>query len=445
MQPQYTFTLDGNTLKSGQIHYKIENTGSMSQQQLVTKNVQDTQTQQLDEFLKLSKKPLVLKKSPVAQAEEPKNKKPKFNLILTSPQKQKTAQMTVAPAQKSFAATSSLSTPQKQQIQIHNIEKIMPAANQTSPTKQLVLPIMVRNDANRNADAAQIISQALAMSSNQQSVESKNQTNQPFAYVQMKIQPNADGQLTLTPASAVPAQQQIQLAISPQQFQQLSFQQPAQQPPALSMQQPQITVTQLPAQEQTDSHTQTPSQPAIKSDLLDDDSFGNQNDDFFYLDNDNESNHEESQEKVAEPQFSIVKKKPSKSDKKPKEEDLTELQSVQAENSVLAKKQLNQLTSYNIKREQKPESDTEKLPDLNLTKCDVCRKVFKRKEFLMQHLKSHIGLRPFKCDDPSCNKSFSRKEHLLRHVVSHTGQKQFTCDVCKKLFSRKDNLNKHRR
>lgn len=419
----------------------------MSQQQIVTKNVQDTQSQQLDEFLKLSKKPVVLKKSPVVQAEEPKNKKPKFNLILTSPQKQKTAQMTVAQAQKGFTASSSLTNPQKQQIQIHNIEKIMPAANQTSPTKQLVLPIMLRNDGNRNADAAQIISQALAMSSNQQNADNKNQTNQPFAYVQMKIQPNADGQLTLTPASAVPAQQQIQLALSPQQFQQLSFQQPAQQAPALTMQQPQITVTQHSAQEQTDSHTQTPSQPALKSDLLDDDSFGNQDDDFFYMDNDNESNQDESHEKVEEKQsqFTIIKKKSSKLDKKAKEEDLTELQSAQAENSVMAKKQLNQLTSFNIKREQKPDSDTEKLSDLNLTTCEVCRKTFKRKEFLMQHLKSHIGLRPFKCDDPSCNKSFSRKEHLLRHVVSHTGQKQFTCDVCKKLFSRKDNLNKHRR
>lgn len=63
----------------------------------------------------------------------------------------------------------------------------------------------------------------------------------------------------------------------------------------------------------------------------------------------------------------------------------------------------------------------------------------------MQHLKSHIGIRPFKCNEPTCNKSFSRKEHLLRHVSSHTGRKEFECNVCHKMFSRKDNLNKHRR
>lgn len=77
--------------------------------------------------------------------------------------------------------------------------------------------------------------------------------------------------------------------------------------------------------------------------------------------------------------------------------------------------------------------------------CHVCGKMFKRKEHLAQHIKLHLGLRPFKCDEPGCNKSFSRKEHLLRHVVSHTGQKMFNCEFCQKLFSRKDNLNKHRR
>lgn len=77
--------------------------------------------------------------------------------------------------------------------------------------------------------------------------------------------------------------------------------------------------------------------------------------------------------------------------------------------------------------------------------CSVCDKVFKRKEHLAQHMKLHLGLRPFKCDEANCNKSFSRKEHLMRHVVSHTGKKMFNCEYCKKLFSRKDNLNKHKR
>ncbi|KXJ76738.1 hypothetical protein RP20_CCG009068 [Aedes albopictus] len=82
---------------------------------------------------------------------------------------------------------------------------------------------------------------------------------------------------------------------------------------------------------------------------------------------------------------------------------------------------------------------------VSFTSCDVCSKSFKRKEHLMQHLKSHVGLRPFKCDETGCSKSFSRKEHLMRHIVSHTGKKLFACPICRKYFSRKDNLNKHKK
>lgn len=84
-------------------------------------------------------------------------------------------------------------------------------------------------------------------------------------------------------------------------------------------------------------------------------------------------------------------------------------------------------------------------PKTDVPTCEICEKVFKRKEHLAQHLKLHLGLRPFKCEEPNCNKTFSRKEHLMRHCVSHTGKKQYECDICHKLFSRKDNLNKHKR
>lgn len=75
--------------------------------------------------------------------------------------------------------------------------------------------------------------------------------------------------------------------------------------------------------------------------------------------------------------------------------------------------------------------------------CDICRKTFKRREHLYQHIKLHTGFRPFTCE--SCNKSFMRKEHLLRHMTSHSGQKNFTCNICEKSFSRNDNLLKHRK
>uniref|UniRef100_A0A8D8WDM3 Zinc finger protein 436 n=2 Tax=Cacopsylla melanoneura TaxID=428564 RepID=A0A8D8WDM3_9HEMI len=75
--------------------------------------------------------------------------------------------------------------------------------------------------------------------------------------------------------------------------------------------------------------------------------------------------------------------------------------------------------------------------------CDLCSKIFRRKEHLFQHKKLHTGERPFICG--TCGKAFSRKEHLLRHGTSHTGQKMHPCDICGKMFSRKDNLHKHRK
>ncbi|XP_016950002.1 transcription factor Sp2 [Drosophila biarmipes] len=84
------------------------------------------------------------------------------------------------------------------------------------------------------------------------------------------------------------------------------------------------------------------------------------------------------------------------------------------------------------------------LPSSSLT-CPTCKREFKKKEHLTQHVKLHAGLRPFKCSEEGCDKTFSRKEHLSRHLISHSGQKMYTCEVCKKPFSRKDNLNKHKR
>jgi uncharacterized Zn-finger protein len=51
--------------------------------------------------------------------------------------------------------------------------------------------------------------------------------------------------------------------------------------------------------------------------------------------------------------------------------------------------------------------------------------------------------RRYKCGAPNCTRVFKRKEHLQRHFRSHTGEKPFQCTVCNKYFSRSDNLAAH--
>ncbi|CAH0548644.1 unnamed protein product [Brassicogethes aeneus] len=75
--------------------------------------------------------------------------------------------------------------------------------------------------------------------------------------------------------------------------------------------------------------------------------------------------------------------------------------------------------------------------------CDICKKSFKRREHLYQHVKLHTGFRPYRCE--MCNKAFMRKEHLLRHMTLHSGQKNYQCNICDKSFSRRDNLLKHKK
>ncbi|CAO1400530.1 unnamed protein product, partial [Diamesa hyperborea] len=475
--PQYTLTLDGQTLKSGQIQYKIENAANLmaSPPQAVQKTLIQEQ-QAVDEFLKLKQKPVNVRKVNASPVVGPKSKKPKINLIVqTTPQKSPAKQVktVISPPPKQFGTVSMLNTPKQQQppqIQIQNNEKLQ-SANQTSPTKQFILPIMVRNDVvQRNAitsatsttaDASQLFTQAFAMSNNNQNLTiGDGKANSPFTYFQMKIQPNADGQLTLTPAPVQQATQQLQLSLSPQQLQQLSFQassQNHQQQIQVQTQQiqqiQQVQQSQPPAsniQEQTDSQTQTTLQEQKQEEP--EESFDDEyEDEYFEIIEQGEEDEypslvvEKSESPVlnkmtAKTKANIPKvAKPAKISKS-RDDSLTMLQSVQQQHSEMGQKQLESLVSHSNKREL---ADADK--NLNLTVCNVCQKVFKRKEFLMQHLKSHIGLRPFKCETTGCNKSFSRKEHLLRHENSHTGSKSFSCTICEKKFSRKDNLNKHRR
>lgn len=410
--PQYTLTLDGsgNVKAGGQIHYKIENSGNLVPQSSLIAAANE-------EFLKLKQKTgLIVKKESAGQirlatsstSDASGIKKPKINFVIqTSPQKQQQQKVqTLTSPPKTVTAT--FASPSK--AQILNIEKLTPAnTNQVSSTKQVIVPIMVRSDGSRNtaltttgsdSSAAQIIQQALQLSTNQattvNTTNEQNKTSQPFVY--MKLQSNADGQITFMPATApapvvAPQQQQIQICLSQQQLQQLGLQsasgqqQSTNRQSTITVQQPSHQITSIQSQHApTSSAVSPPNTAETQSKDENDDNVDNviemDNDDEIYndtyeeeyyaeeIDSDlNESNEKStitSEKKVS----ASPKKKTQKSSKasKSKSQDSYEEPVINPEHSEQAKKQLNLLTSVNTK---KSVEEVDSKNDINLTVCDV--------------------------------------------------------------------------
>lgn len=74
-------------------------------------------------------------------------------------------------------------------------------------------------------------------------------------------------------------------------------------------------------------------------------------------------------------------------------------------------------------------------------KCKMCERSFHRVKDLEAHVRSHKNIRPFTCNE--CGKSFIHKNNLQLHVREHSGDKQHKCMFCGKAFFRKYNLDNH--
>lgn len=502
---QYTITLDGQTLKTNQIHYKIEPSGAISIQepyvQQITTPATTQQTQikwanhftshlcirfipfslcssttlaQVDEFLKM--KPPVAKgpttttiagtkrKEQAVKVTEapPVKKQQKINWVLASPMQTQQPKVQTQPANTLITNAGA----KTQTISLQDLKFY-------SANNKCLLPITLKDGGN-----------------------SDQQVVLPGTFLQMKLQPQlttVDGQqvVQLTSATSLPGsislasnqqpqfvQSQIQLPQQIQQIQQSSNVQTA------TLQQAQlvpetrtlyttasgqnVTVTHHPIHQMNTSnadqalHTSTVETSAGKVQLT-------------TLQNVATPNITHPLPQSSAITFQRVKVEPpgvkpsitSPTAKKAPNQQTFKLATVSnaggtGKMTTIKKSTGNRIlvttatkastiqtsaanSTTTARTTNTTTTTTGDAPKTEVPTCEICDKVFKRKEHLAQHLKLHLGLRPFKCEEPNCNKTFSRKEHLMRHCVSHTGKKQFDCEFCHKLFSRKDNLNKHKR
>uniref|UniRef100_A0A2M4ADK3 Putative c2h2-type zn-finger protein n=1 Tax=Anopheles triannulatus TaxID=58253 RepID=A0A2M4ADK3_9DIPT len=90
----------------------------------------------------------------------------------------------------------------------------------------------------------------------------------------------------------------------------------------------------------------------------------------------------------------------------------------------------------------------------SVRRCEICAITFDDPVLLERHVLSHFERneavafvpsadRPFKCTE--CHKRFKRKDYLLIHIRTHTGERRYKCDLCSSAFVHPSNLITHRK
>ncbi|KAI8352545.1 hypothetical protein B0O80DRAFT_369788, partial [Mortierella sp. GBAus27b] len=77
--------------------------------------------------------------------------------------------------------------------------------------------------------------------------------------------------------------------------------------------------------------------------------------------------------------------------------------------------------------------------------CPRKMKPFTKRHKMYNHLRTHTGERPFKCNVPGCDKKFSRPDSLTTHTKTHSNIRPYICSVegCPKAYYHARSLKKH--